>query len=323
MKMNGYSKIAYVVVLWSGLRRVMPQIYRDDRSFYLEQHMIQLTKLRHNCHTIFLVVNECPEKNEAFETKLREAPLRLEGRRVDIVRRPNVGMSYGALADVFERHGDEFDYFLLIEDDYTPVVDDFDKEILSFFGEKTGWVCGRYAGCVGYERAHASISNGLVSAEALRAVKHKFGCLPYSSGDDYADNEFKGQVGLSWAILDSGYEIKDVLSRYASPFLNSDNKLVIYGDRDKGCLIRPSVVTGENTLSLLRDTNIFEFDEDAYLKLNPDVREAIASGEFCSAWRHYVLYGCHEPGHRGVNDELNNIVLRVTDAMRRHVSVGR
>jgi hypothetical protein len=300
----------------------MPQVYRDDRSYYLEQHLRQLTRLRHNCHTIFLVVNECPEKNEAFEAKLREAPSRLEGRKMEVIRRPNVGMSYGALADVFERYGDEFDYLLFIEDDYIPVIDDFDKELLSFFGERTGWVCGRYAGCVGYERAHASTANGLVSAEALRAVKRKFGCLPHSSGDDYDDNEMKGQVGLSWSILDSGYEIKDVLSRYSSPFLNSENELVIYGNRDKDCLIRPSGVIMGEVSSCLRDTNIFEFDENTYLKSNPDVQEAVALGKIGSGWEHYVLYGCRESNHRGVPTELRGLVARVVDVLLQ-ASVGK
>jgi hypothetical protein len=57
------------------------------------------------------------------------------------------------------------------------------------------------------------------------------------------------------------------------------------------------------------------FDEDEYLKSNPDVCDAISSGEIGSAWNHFVLYGCREC-RAGIHPDLNAIVSRVVDTIR-------
>ena len=45
------------------------------------------------------------------------------------------------------------------------------------------------------------------------------------------------------------------------------------------------------------------FDDATYLKLNPDVREAVKSGLLSSGWQHFVTYGCNE-NRPGVSVEL-------------------
>ncbi|MDX6766034.1 MAG: class I SAM-dependent methyltransferase [Candidatus Methylacidiphilales bacterium] len=62
-----------------------------------------------------------------------------------------------------------------------------------------------------------------------------------------------------------------------------------------------------------------DFDEALYLKLNPDVSEAVHSGQFQSGWQHYVCFGSAEnrpgvqaPGPSGVDpfwDQLLGDVL--------------
>jgi hypothetical protein len=237
-------RVAYVVALWSGERRVMVPAYRDDRSFFLEGHLRRLKELKHGCRTVIFVVNECLDRSESFENTIGQAAERLPGFRVEVVRRANEGMSYGALAAAFERYGDQFDYFVFLEDDYFPAVDGFDRELRSFFGDDTGWVCGRYAGCVGYERAHAAMPGGMISTKALRAMKDRYGAITCGSGSAYSDVESAGQAGMSWAMIDCGYGIKDVLGRYSSPFVNHKGERVVYGDRRNPCLIEPQGADG-------------------------------------------------------------------------------
>ena len=50
------------------------------------------------------------------------------------------------------------------------------------------------------------------------------------------------------------------------------------------------------------------FDEDRYLMLNPDVREAVQNGQFDSGWHHYVRHGFAE-GRPGVTPEVYSEAL--------------
>ena len=46
------------------------------------------------------------------------------------------------------------------------------------------------------------------------------------------------------------------------------------------------------------------FDEDRYLMLNPDVREAVQSGQFDSGWHHYITHG-YDEARAGVPPEVD------------------
>lgn len=55
-----------------------------------------------------------------------------------------------------------------------------------------------------------------------------------------------------------------------------------------------STINRENYKDIIRDTNISsppDFDDAKYILDNPDVRNAVTSGEFKSAFSHYMLYG--------------------------------
>lgn len=75
-------RVAYVVALWSGERRVMVPAYRDDRSFFLEGHLRRLKELKHGCRTVIFVVNECLDRSESFENTIGQAAERLDRKSV-------------------------------------------------------------------------------------------------------------------------------------------------------------------------------------------------------------------------------------------------
>ena len=63
---------------------------------------------------------------------------------------------------------------------------------------------------------------------------------------------------------------------------------------------------------LLDETN---FDEQGYLRLNPDVADSIRRGEFESGYQHYVLHGFREGRNTpGASQEPRNRLLRPTAA---------
>lgn len=67
----------------------------------------------------------------------------------------------------------------------------------------------------------------------------------------------------------------------------------------------------------------FEFDEEEYLRLNPDVRDSVARREISSGWEHYVLYGCRERDRMGASPELGRLTFDVVSAVYRSISSKR
>ena len=56
--------------------------------------------------------------------------------------------------------------------------------------------------------------------------------------------------------------------------------------------------------------NFEDFDETQYLRLNPDVLNAVQKGDFKSGWEHYLLFGINE--NRSGADKQNKIVEQLS-----------
>jgi len=186
----------------------MHPAYEADRTAFLRLHIRQLEHLQHDLALVTIVVNEGPDAEfDDFVDSLdgrevRETPIR-------VIRRPNVGMSYGAWADVFVRDGTAFSHYLWIEDDYVVVHDRFDTIMLEMMqASGCDYLCG-FAADLGLGR-HAAISNGLIRSEILARVHQKYGTVPHASSQvDYSDNYVSGQVGASRAVIDVGGTLSD------------------------------------------------------------------------------------------------------------------
>jgi hypothetical protein len=85
--------------------------------------------------------------------------------------------------------------------------------------------------------------------------------------------------------------------------------------RLQGEMVKGSVVPENVEPNYRVELDGIEFDEDAYLMSNPDVRDALMARIVSSGWDHYVKYGCREVGHRGVTKELNDLVRRVVETL--------
>ena len=138
-------KTSYIVACWLGQRRRnLPPwnqgtICQLDSLVYFKEHINALSNLKHSIeHALFVFSMEPnhhgnPEMDRYID----------EGNRIisdcnfdfncEIFIRGNHGISYGAWDEGITTLGKTFDYSILIEDDYVPIIDNFDTHLVNMF----------------------------------------------------------------------------------------------------------------------------------------------------------------------------------------------
>jgi hypothetical protein len=227
-------RIAYVVACYFGDRRTPDRLYEENRLCHLDQQIKALTKVEANLITdiIFVANGGLPEHTQL--------PSEINGKSVSMYERDNYGMSYGAWDFVYQKAKEDFDYLFLIEDDYIPVIDNFDKIFLDQFYENTGYVCSLY------QDDHAAITNGVISIEAINYI----GEIPHAKNNDYGHNEFYGQRGLSRIIEIAEYGVEHIADKYCVPF-NSVGNIIYYGKPNSDIVLSPTVLERNKNDSII------------------------------------------------------------------------
>lgn len=227
-----------VISAYGGERRVYDPNYEADRGFYLRLQMQQLRVLNHEL-TQVTVMDSGGDAN--YAKALHEFGEIIPN--MEIISRVNVGLSYGALNDAFARHRADFDYYILLEDDYFFVEDHFDRTLVEMFRgyRDCGYLCSlRSVGPV-----HAGICNGIFSGHVLEQIWVKEGALPHHNGLDYSLCEMYGQIDLSSAVIRAGYQLYDIGDRYRVPFSGGSNQkreIKWYYPEQEKLLIVPSIM---------------------------------------------------------------------------------
>lgn len=235
-------RLNYVVACWAGERRFMHPAMKHDRTTFLKMHLRQLERLKHDIARVTVVVNAAPDDqlSKRFDSFVDEIDgTRLRRATISVIRRANIGMSYGAWDAAFVRDGDAFSHYVWIEDDYVFVHDRFDLEMLEMMRVSgCDYLCGVANDGYGHER-HAAISNGMVNSEILTRVRNKYGELPHAKSSLYRDNETVGQVGMSRAIIDVGGKLSDFVEfGWSVPFSHLGG-VHMYGDPKGPRMIAP------------------------------------------------------------------------------------
>ena len=217
-------KIAYIIAAYGG-NRINGNIgpYRSDRAVYVRDHLKQLETVKHNIDTIILVVNSPTvgqEEEAGFKRYIQTLPSTVGNSNLILERRKNIGVSYGAYNHAFKKYHADFDYFILMEDDWLPMEDNFDTTLVKILNDRpeTAYLCGYLGwGFGGGDDPHAGISNGIISSSIVRKVLEKGG-FPHSntSGDNYDNGQF-GQVAFSQSVLPFG-KITDLSDKYRMPY---------------------------------------------------------------------------------------------------------
>jgi len=222
------ARINYSIATWSGSRRKG----NDDPCFYLRAQLASLTNFKHNLTQITIAVPENPSESEAFSAALSSFPDRIQNADVKILRRPNIGQSYGSYYDIYRKYSDTFDYYIFMEDDYIFVENKFDTILVEEY-EKSGcgYLCGLVLPFGG--KPHAAISNGIASSAVLKKVSSlwsKSSFSPNRSKKTIVGVNYSciSQLEFSWAFLDTGHSLADLTESYSIPF-NTVGKLKIFG----------------------------------------------------------------------------------------------
>lgn len=222
--------ITYIVACYFGPRRVHDSVYEADPGIYIKAHLEQLRKLKHDVGKIRFIINDNGTWPEGLASEFANAYE--DGLDVDSRIRDNVGMSYGAWNYGINRFCDDDEYAFLIEDDYIPVIDNFDQIFLDQFQNNIGYVCSLY------KWGHAAISNGIVKTACIKDI----GRIPHSSNADYGSNEQLGQVGMSSLIESKGWGIADIAEEYSVPFLDAHGGIISYGKLGGARVISPVIL---------------------------------------------------------------------------------
>jgi hypothetical protein len=214
-------KVCYVIAAWTGPRRMMDERASATRDpfFYIKVHLDQFKRTARTDPYVVLAYSGTNNFSGLTDALVGREPN-------EIFFRKNIGMSYGAFSDVYERFRQQFDYYIFVEDDYFPVLNGFDEVLLNMMleyrNDKVAYLCGLVDTC--YKKSQvvvprfASISNGIADSRALEDARSKFNHLPYVKEKDYDNNEL-GQMMFTGCFAELGWSIIDWTDRYSSPFV--------------------------------------------------------------------------------------------------------
>lgn len=234
-------RINYVLPTWSGDRRLHDRRYMADKTFYLRKHLRALGRFDHQLAQITVAVPDNPTEPNNF-TALINSLTSIKSTPIVVLRRPNLGLSYGSLSDVYVKYRRDFDYYLFQEDDVCYAQHNFDDKWRSLVEEKPQ--CGFFCAVISnYLMRHAGVGCGIIRSDALEKVFEKNHRLPYCNDcrneSQYGRNEVDGQIGLSQAIIAEGFELHDLESTYRAGFRRLNMSVDWFYTKNKKVMVAP------------------------------------------------------------------------------------
>ncbi len=190
----------YVVTCWSGNRRFMEESYREDRTHFLRIHIEQLKKHKSSLSQITFVINHNPDEDENYKQFVNDIPKEINGTPVEVLRRDNSGMMFGAWFYVCQIYGDQFDHYFVTEDDYAPISDDFAAPFLSAFNkeENCGFMCPKTN-----RNNLPKFVIGVISRDCLTSLKHNCNEVGYEEIDQGLIFHIMNEEGRTVSQLDN------------------------------------------------------------------------------------------------------------------------
>lgn len=215
------EKINYVLATWSGNRRI-------PNKKYLKDHILKLLSLKNNLSQITIVKPLFYGYDDSYYD-FNEILTEFKTKIVILERNSNLGQSYGQLLYTYETYLNEFDYYIFIEDDYLPNIDNFDSLLLNEYKEKqvNGYLCS-YAGInPEYPNGGCSVSNGMIATKFLKQIYDK-NKSPINKIDSHDGNYC--HKNFADLIIESELEFKDFADKYRVPYFGT--YIIEYGRTD-------------------------------------------------------------------------------------------
>ncbi len=194
------AKVNYLLACWTGRRRADDPRAAADRTFLVRKHLEALGEAKHSLSQITIILAEGGDrKADDYIKSIRSAG----STPVEVLVRGNEAFSYGSWSHAFEVYKRDFDYYILVEDDYAPWCDHFDRILVGHSGAEGAYVCSltSMGKC-------AAISNGIVSSSLWSRVHP-------------APIALRGgacQIRWTSAFSRHGVQVKDYTEEMSSPF---------------------------------------------------------------------------------------------------------
>lgn len=215
-------KINYIIATWSGIRHDL----KENQPYYndvLKNHVRTLVATENNISQITIMKPRNPTENSDYYN--------IEPNdKIKIVDCENEYQSYGQWLGAAKLFLKEFDYFIFIEDDYVPCINNFDARLIDIYKKGT-YLCS----LVNKYRAvetHCAISNGLISKQTIMSLLLNH---DYKEWFDRYTSKFPKaaaggrnyQIVFSKYFIENGIMLKDYTELYNVDYYQ-DNKVRNY-----------------------------------------------------------------------------------------------
>ena len=218
------NKTCFITNFWIGSRRCEYSKYQEDNLYFLKQQISCLQTYQHNLTKIIFNFNITPDQYKYISKIFAITPKQIQGAEVEINIRENIGISYGAWSDLFDKYRSEYDYYIFNEDDYFFVQHNWDTYLINKHNsyDDCGYLCmfAQEPAMWNNFKKHAGSSVGIASTENLTKVYETFGRLPSIS--KHQEDAYEGwdqiQHDFTFAFLELGLNIYDVRDNYSVLF---------------------------------------------------------------------------------------------------------
>lgn len=208
-----------------------------DPFFYVKQHIERLNIYEDkNVTKVTFVVNPFSDK----DIELTELAKSLKIDNEIIYREKNIDYSYGSWHEgILKNIYNEEQYFMFVEDDYGPCINNYTSFFLNKFEQDTGVVVQEYSHFKNYG-FHAAISNGIISKQSCLKAYEEFGgvFLLNNRSNSYGQGE-NNQIRFLELIGKAGYQVKDIADISKNKFQFVDNTVRPRGNPDGIDILEP------------------------------------------------------------------------------------
>jgi len=219
-------KTNYIIATWNGVRVKKDTFYNYLNT--LRDHLKRLNSLSNNISQVTIMKPESNINNSYYDIEIDD--------NIKIIECENEYFSYGQWLKALKLFLTDFDYYILIEDDYVPNTHNFDQKLIELYKENT-YLCS----LVGTHEAkgvkfpfHCRISNGIISSNTIKNIINN---VDYNKWFlKYGDY----QISFSRYLFENGIDLVDYTDSYMVDYY-AYGKIQDYSNPD--CINKEKIFT--------------------------------------------------------------------------------
>ena len=224
---NLTNKNAKVIPLWFGPRRKWAKYTEDYKKEFLKMFEFILNKEINldkgiDCDTIFYINNPFDENLRNETASIKEYIYSFNNKKtkngtIKVFERQNIGISYGAFSEAFEKMSKEYDFWFFTEDDYIMLKENYLKNDYILFKKilnNIGYI-SETGVCLNFPRSnyptHVHFGLGFTSRNILHECVNNFRVLCNCNvNKDGAENQhLTSEIPFTNNIYKLGYDLVD------------------------------------------------------------------------------------------------------------------